>query len=221
MHDIYKAVMFPVILYESRKPLCSGVCPHCENGVSFSAVDNFPDQLHSHENIKNLYGIRICPLCKKAVFVVVTERWEDGQQIQKLAEIHPTPKLDIEGVNDVLLEIIYEAKVCHQANCNRAAAVMIRRAVEELCILSGAKSFTLAQKIDEIKNINPNVTQYVDGLHKLRILGNENAHNMETRRFDDITHEAVEIALEMLNNMLDGIIRHQASMSRLDQFMKE
>src|SRR3989442_493459 len=111
-------------------------CPHCGHVGTFSAINNVSD-LHVQG-----YWLtqRECPnpQCRGHLFIVTN----DAQEILKT---YPALRIDFDPANipDRIVKSLREALTCHAEGCNIAAAIMIRRCLEELCDERGAQGNNL------------------------------------------------------------------------------
>ena len=111
-------------------------CPHCRELGSFNIMNQaiaFTKQGRFGGNPtaqQYFASIRICPNVKCWGLVFVIER-SDG----KAVEIEPPQLLDfsLDNLPAKLRETLKEAIACHGAGAYRAAAMMVRRLLEEIC----------------------------------------------------------------------------------------
>jgi hypothetical protein len=155
-------------------------------------------------------GVRRCPNseCREIVFVVLRSG--------KLHESFPAEPLDIDlsGVPDSVSNSLDEAVRCHAAGCYRAAALMVRRSLEELCADKGAAGRDLRSRINALRTTIVISSELLDAAHELRILGNDAAH-LEARAYDDISDTEVEVAIELAKELIKAIYQYSALVKKM------
>jgi hypothetical protein len=155
-------------------------------------------------------GIRRCPnpSCRALLFVV----W----QRDTLVASYPTLRLDFDATNipKAVAAAFEEAIACHASECFIAAAIMVRKTLEELCRDRGATGKDLKERIRTLgaKIVLPR--ELLDGLDDLRLLGNDAAH-IESREYDQVGKEEVEIGIEFAKEVLKATYQYSALLNRL------
>ncbi|MCE9521591.1 MAG: DUF4145 domain-containing protein [Alphaproteobacteria bacterium] len=94
-----------------------------------------------------------------------------------------------------------EAIECHAQGCYRAAALMVRRALEELCEDRGAKGATLEARIEALSASIVIPKGLIDGAHELRFLGNDAAH-IVAKQYKNIGREETDLAIDVALTLL-------------------
>ncbi|MCX5893230.1 MAG: DUF4145 domain-containing protein [Deltaproteobacteria bacterium] len=163
-------------------------CPSCGHDATFLRIENLSDI-----NVDGIFwiGQRMCPnpSCFGHILFIRT--------VDKILATFPALRIDFEkqGIPEKVLSIFEEAITCHANQCFTAAAIMIRKALEEICIDKGAAGANLKLRIQQLgsKIIIPK--ELLEGMDELRLLGNDAAH-FESKIFDKIDKEEVEIAIE-------------------------
>lgn len=91
---------------------------------------------------------------------------------------------------------------------------MVRRTLEEVCADQGATGDNLYERIESLgsKVILPD--GFLDGLHDLRLLGNDAVH-LELKDFDDVGEAEAEIAIEMAKLLLQPLYQYGSVMATL------
>ena len=107
-----------------------------------------------------------------------------------------------------------EVIACHASGCYRAAAIMIRRTLEDVCSDRNAPGPNLNARLAALagKNIIP--SELIEGLDKLRILDNDAAH-IEAESYDQVGKDEVDTAIEVLELLLLAIYQYGAIVDRL------
>jgi len=155
-------------------------------------------------------GERRCPNvnCKTMLFVV----WQHNQ----IARSYPALRIDFDKTNIPVPVVLAleEAITCHANECFIAAAIMVRKTLEELCRERGAHGKDLKERIRDLgaKIVLPK--ELLDGLDDLRLLGNDAAH-IESREYDQVGKEEVEIGIEFTKEVLKATYQYSALLTRL------
>jgi uncharacterized protein DUF4145 len=115
-------------------------CPACHQQGTFKEPEGY-DLYSEDQNV--CLGSRYCPnpACGAHIFTVARGN--------ELLATYPPERIDFDATNLPLpvLSALEEAITCHAAGCFRAAAIMIRKTLEELCADRGAKGKDLKQRI--------------------------------------------------------------------------
>ena len=160
-------------------------------------------------------GVRRCPNseCQELAFVVL----RNG----RLEQSFPPEPLDIDltGVPGAMADSLDEAVRCHAAGCYRAAALMVRRSLEELCADKGAMGKDLRTRIDALSTTIVVSRELLEAAHELRILGNDAAH-LEARAYEEISGAEVEVAIELTQELIKAIYQHSALVAKMRALKK-
>lgn len=122
-------------------------------------------------------GSRRCPAadCHTHIFVV----WNPDENSESvLVASYPPELLDFDATNipAKVTEAMQEAIQCHANQCYTAAAIMVRKTLEELCADRKAKGGNLKERITALGNNVVLPQELLDGLDDLRLLGNDASH---------------------------------------------
>jgi len=152
------------------------------------------------------------PCCTLLFFI-----WQNGQ----LVDSYPRLCIDFDATNvpTAVVNALQEAITCHSSGCFIAAAIMVRKTLEELCRERGAAGDNLKERI---KALGTRVVPPVDllqGLDDLRLLGNEAAH-IESREYDQLGKEEVEVGIEFTKEVLKAVYQYSALLARLRRLKK-
>jgi len=176
------------------------------------------EQLGQHDlNIGNQYvcGQRRCPnpQCHGHLFVV----FRAGQ----VAAAYPPIRLDFdpENIPDRVLETFEEAISCHAATCFVAAAIMVRRTLEEVCAERQATGKDLKARINDLRTKIVIPTELLDAMDELRILGNDAAH-VEAKQYDDISEEEVTVGIQFTKEILKSLYQYSTLLGKLRALKK-
>src|SRR5206468_3857764 len=109
---------------------------------------------------------------------------------------------------------ITEAVTCHAHECFIAAAIMVRKTLEELCRDRAAHGDNLKQRLKNLATKIVLPQELLDGLDDLRLLGNDAAH-IESEEFNKVGREEVEIGIEVAKEVLKAVYQYSTLLSRL------
>jgi hypothetical protein len=144
-----------------------------------------------------------------------------GDQLSSLRQgivdtVLPAEKLDFDPVNlpDRIKESFEEAIVCHANGCYRAAALMVRRTLEEVCGDKGTSGEHLKARLKNLSSTIIIPRDLIEGADDLRLLGNDAAH-IEARTYDKIGKEEVEVAIELAKEILKAVYQLGTLLARL------
>lgn len=191
-------------------------CPHCMNLGTFPSLGA---RLWSYtKKAKNggyayFASIRICPneSCSGIILSVTGGTKISGTQ-NVIIFPPETIDFDADSIPPNLLLTLKEAIDCHAAGADRAAAMMVRRLLEELCDASGANGKNLHDRLADLKGKITLPQALFDAMGELKALGNDAAH-IQAKAFDNIGPEeaadSIELAKEILKALyqLDGLVK--------------
>jgi len=158
-----------------------------------------------------LVGLHTCPNrdCLALVYIVT-------ETSGSILTTYPAELIDFDATNipTEVREALQEAIQCHAHDCYTAAAIMVRKTLEELCRERKATGDDLKARIRDLgaKVVLP--TELLDGLDDLRLLGNDAAH-IESRVFDQIGREEVEVGIEFAKEVLKAVYQYGELLARL------
>jgi hypothetical protein len=181
-------------------------CPFCRVMGTLESFGTGDLQLPGH-----YVGSRRCPNpdCRALIFTVT-----DGGGA--LIASYPAETLDFDA-SDLPVPVaraLREAVHCHAVRCYTAAAMMVRKTLEELCADRGAKGKTLKDRIRALREKVVLPEELFDGMDELRLLGNDAAH-VESRVFNEVGKEEVEIGIEFAKEILKAVYQHASLLARL------
>lgn len=188
-------------------------CPGCGQLAMFVP---FPE-VHDVYSRKTgfLFGQRKCPdpACATQVFVVLVDSRVIESYPRKLIEFNKT------GIPAPIIETFSGALACHADGIYVAAAIMIRRTLEELCADRGASGKDLDKRIAGLgeKVILPR--ELFEGLTHLRFLGNDAAH-IEAKTYSEVGQTEVEVAIEITKEVLKAVYQLDGLVSKLRALQK-
>jgi hypothetical protein len=186
-------------------------CPSCKQLGTFES--------HGVNDVYiggNTYlGHRFCPNLSCAIHLFVAHLGG------KILISYPPERLDFDAtdVPRPVTTALDEAITCHANECFTAAAIMVRKTLEELCRDRGAHGSNLKDRIRDLgtKVILP--IELMDGLDDLRLLGNDAAH-FESHAYDNVGKEEIETGIEFTKEVLKAVYQYKALLQRLQKLKK-
>lgn len=188
-------------------------CPACRQMGTLEGLPNIRDaDLFSGDPGHLRAGQRRCPnpKCWAHIFFAF-----DPQKGLKLVS-YPAERIDFDATNvpASVVSALEEAIACHANRCFIAAALMVRKTLEELCRDRGATGDNLKDRIKALGTRIVIPKDLLDGLDDLRLLGNDAAH-IESREYDKVGQEEVEVGIEFTKEVLKAVYQYSALSNRL------
>jgi hypothetical protein len=188
-------------------------CPGCGSIGAFELIEN----VHDVHVMPDLWlGQRKCPIraCSTHLFVVYRS---DG----KGDRTYPAPTIDFnpQGIPAPIVKSFSEALTCQAQGLHVAAAIMIRRTLEELCQDKNASGANLKDRINALQSSVVLPKELFDALDDLRLLGNDAAH-IEAKTYDTIGNDEVEVGIELTKEVLKAVYQLDGLLSRLRALKK-
>lgn len=134
----------------------------------------------------------VCSHCDQATlrlarnFRVPTENGgSERREVKSLLYPKPTPRELDNSAPEAVRSAFAEAAVCQAAGATRAAGVMYRAAVEEICKERGASGRKLYDRIENLgaQGLDQEIVQ---DFHEARLLGNDSIHDLLTYAADEV-----------------------------------
>jgi len=194
-------------------------CPACHKQGTFYPIENFQDiQILNLQGNKFLtFGQRRCPDigCGAHLFFVF------DLASKNILASYPPERLDFDATNipATVSHALEEAITCHANESYIAAAIMVRKTLEELCADRNATGKNLKERIKTLGTKIVLPQELLDGLDDLRLLGNDAAH-IESQEFNQVGKEEVEIGIELAKEILKATYQYSALLSRLRSLKK-
>jgi len=189
-------------------------CPSCHQQGTFEPVAL--DDLFIEIGQVGL-GHRRCPnpACFAHLFVVISPT-------AQLVAAYPPERIDFDATNlpTEVLKALEEAITCHANECYTAAAIMVRKTMEELCRDRNAQGANLKDRIKDLGTKIVIPKELFDGLDDIRLLGNDAAH-IESQVFEQIGRDEVEIGIEFTKEVLKAVYQYAALLARLQALKKD
>ena len=187
-------------------------CPHCGREAVMSPVAQH-DIVIGKDHIA---GQRSCPnpACRGHLFVLLNRQGE-------LIVAYPPIRIDFDAENlpPNVLKTLEEAISCHAAGCYVAAAIMIRRTLEEVCADRQAQGKDLKSRIADLRSKIVVPQELLDAMDELRILGNDAAH-IEAKEYDAVSEVEVNVALQFTKEILKSLYQYSALLTKLRALKK-
>ena len=198
-------------------------CPHCRQLGTFGiAREGMAIAYPKREKGLNsqrimIASVRVCPNPSCAGLVFVIE--ESGGSV---LEIRPPELLDFnpEDLPPILLATLQEAISCHGAGAYRAAAMMVRRLLEEICHLNNAEGNNLHERLEALKTLIVMPTALFDAMSELKALGNDAAH-IEAKAYENIGEEEASASIDLAKEILKARYQLQSLVDRLQALKKD
>ena len=191
-------------------------CPACRQRGTLDAASQHDVRLQTEAGYFAA-GQRICPdpACRAHLFFVF------DQQNGRVLVTYPAETIDFDSTNlpSNILKAFEEAVKCHANQCCIASAIMVRKTLEELCKERGATGEDLKKRLDDLRSKIILPQELMDGLDDLRLLGNAAAH-IESKEYDDIGHDEVEVAIEVTKEILKAVYQYATLLGKLKKFKK-
>jgi hypothetical protein len=201
-------------------------CPGCRQMGTFAAVlSNDLDVVSQATQIPRTpssvitVGLRRCPNpdCWTVVYVLFNKA--SGCRV---VESYPTERLDFDttGIPASITAALEEAITCHANQCYIAAAMMVRKSLEELCLANGATGANLHARLKDLETKVTLPRDLLDGLHVLKLLGNDAAH-IESKTFDSIGKDEVEAGILFSKEVLKAVYQYADLLAKLTKLKKK
>ena len=199
---------------QSTGTAVSARCPACRKNATFDDLGrDIAVALRGEQHV--VAGQRRCPdpQCHAHLFFIA----RGGE----LLVTYPPETIDFDPSHlpDGVLGALEEAIICHANGAYFAAAIMVRKTLEELSLDRNAKGHNLKQKLEALPSEVTLAPGLVAGLHDLRLLGNDAAHP-ESRHYETVDEEVVEIALGLTKQVLQAVYQSSYWRDRLEALKK-
>ena len=187
-------------------------CPNCRQMGTFQVLANVNDI----RTYNTFLGQRVCPDpdCRTHVFCV----YDVNGNVEKS---YPVQRLDFDpkAIPGAIAKTFSEALSCYAEGLFVAAAIMIRRTLEELCEDKAATGANLKERISALRSAVVLPQGLLTALDDLRLLGNDAAH-IEAKTFDSIGKDELQIAIELTKEILKAVYQLDDLLSRLKALKK-
>lgn len=188
-------------------------CPGCGNVGTFEPLQNVPD-IHVPSGL--FLGQRMCPnpTCNSHIFCIY-------DNTGKVLRAYPPERIDFDpkGIPTPIVETFMEALTCSAERLHVAAAIMIRRTLEELCEEKKATGNTLKDRIGALQETVVLPKELFVALDDLRLLGNDAAH-IEAKTYNAIGQAEIDIGIELTKEVLKAVYQLDDLLARLRALKK-
>ena len=96
----------------------------------------------------------------------------------------------------------------------RAAAMMVRRLLEEICHENNATGANLHQRLVSLKSSVVLPQPLFDAMNELKVLGNDAAH-IEAKEYDNIGQGEAEDSIELAKEIVKALYQLKGLIARL------
>jgi len=190
-------------------------CPGCKQRGTFEPIIQY-DAKSGDGKRPLVFGQRRCPDpdCRALVFFV-----SSGNEV---LVTYPAERIDFDATSipERVVSALHEALTCHAAGCYVAAAIMVRKTLEELCRDREATGANLKLRVHALREKVVLPAELLDGLDDLRLLGNDAAH-VESSTFDRVGKEEMEVSIEMTKELLKAVYQYSDLLARIRRLQKK
>ncbi len=190
-------------------------CPNCKQVGVFEKFGNVAD-LASLKQPRYFFAQRRCPntACHTHVFVVMDDS-------PKVLRTYPSERADFDSSNipPRIANTFDEAITCAAEGAYIAAAIMVRRTLEELCENKSANGPNLKERIAKLRSNVVLPAELFSAMDELRLLGNDAAH-IEAKVFDQIGKDEIELGILLTKEILKAVYQLDDLVKRLQALKK-
>jgi hypothetical protein len=189
-------------------------CPICRKRGTFESISTTDLVIQAWDE-HSVVGERRCPdpECHALIFFISPEHGE-------LVTFPPeTIDFDATDLPDPVLDALRESITCHANGTFKASAMMMRKCLEVMCHERGAEGENLKDRIKALRSKIVLPDDLLDGLDDLRLLGNDAAH-VESKDYDEIGREEVEVSLAFTKEVLKATYQYAAMRKQLAALKK-
>ena len=183
-------------------------CPGCRQIGTFSPLQHISDILMDGK----VLGQRKCPnlVCNTHVFCVYDASG-------KVLVSYPPQRIDFDpkDIPAGIVRTFEEAVSCFALDLHVAAAIMIRRTLEELCEDKRATGSNLKERITALQSSVILPPAFFQAMDDLRLLGNDAAH-VEAKTYESVGKKELVIALDVTKAILKAVYQLEGLMAQLE-----
>ena len=158
-------------------------------------------------------GHRQCPnpQCGTHVFVVY-----DMMDQNKLVCAYPVGRVEFDSANvpDKVRRALDEALSCAANECYVAAAMLIRKTLEEVCNERNAHGGNLKDRVSDLRTKVTLPNELFEAMDHLRLLGNDAAH-IEAKNYDEVGKDEIDAGIELAKEIIKATYQYRNLLSRL------
>jgi hypothetical protein len=193
-------------------PIVKIICPSCGHAGTFEKLG--VDDIYTSQG-GYFFGQRRCPNdnCRAHIFVIV--------QNNTVISTFPTQRIDFDksSIPSNVMSAFEEAITCHSTQCFIAAAIMIRKTLEEICKDRSATGENLKKRLQALGSTILIPKELLDGMDELRLLGNDAAH-FESQAFETVGKDEIEIAVLFTKEVLKAVYQYEDLLNKLRSLKK-
>jgi hypothetical protein len=123
-------------------------------------------------------------------------------------------EFDSTNIPTPVLKTFEEALECHAAGAFVAAAMMVRRTLEEICAEQGISGASLQTRLKSLGGKIVMPKELLEGMDELRLLGNDAAH-IEAKTFNSISKTELDVAIEFAKEILKALYQYSALLEKI------
>jgi hypothetical protein len=187
-------------------------CPACSHEAVFDTFEDVKDLLYRGR----VHGQRRCPNpeCNAHIFFI-------GREGHGVTTFPPQKAvIEKEGVPPEVLAFLDEAIDCHANGCLTAAAIMVRRTLEEICADKHVTGRSLEERIRALGREIIFPAKLLDGMSALHLLGSDKPH-AELSQFQPADEEEVEAGLAFTRELLKAAYQYEKLVDKLEALEKK
>jgi hypothetical protein len=185
-------------------------CPACRQQGTFDQPDEDFSFLATGGPAPHMAGVRVCPgaNCRAIVLAVFS--------LNQAVVSYPAERIDFDDtkIPASISAALTEAITCHAQECHIAAAIMVRKTLEQLCEEKGAQGSNLKQRLKALGSSVLIPPTLVDAMEHLRLLGNDAAH-VEAKIFAQIGDAELKAAIALTKEILKAVYQYEDLLAQL------
>lgn len=186
-------------------------CPGCRQQGTFEGFSAAHDLDAGHY----LLGQRRCPnpACHTHIFFAAK-----GDSV---VASYPAERLDFDSTNipKAVVQALEEAITCYAADCFIAAAIMVRKTLEEICRDKNATGHNLKDRIKALSSKIMVPSDLIEGLDHLRLLGNDAAH-IDSQTYQQVGKDECDIGITFTKEVLKAVYQYSTLVGRMKALQK-
>lgn len=192
-------------------------CPHCGHYGTFINPGGHDNVTVIGNNVQNYLGLRKCPnlKCQGHLFFIC----DQGQNLILTSPSETIP-FDKENIPENVINSFEEAIKSHSNNCFIAAAIMIRKTLEEICHDREADGKNLFLRLKDLGTKILIPKELLEGMNDLRLLGNDAAH-IESKTYTEIGKEEIEISIEFTKEILKAVYQYESLLQKMKRLKEK
>ncbi|HMR89770.1 MAG TPA: DUF4145 domain-containing protein [Saprospiraceae bacterium] len=184
-------------------------CPFCGGFGTFQVLNNLKTDTNTNISVQSCPSLN----CKALVLGIFK-----GIHLQKTYPGLGRP-VNTDNVPNRIKSAFKEGVECFANNCHVAAAIMIRKTLEEICIDKGATGNNLYKKIEDLSTKILIPKELVEAMHELRLLGNDAAH-IEAETYNEIGVNELTISIDFTQEIIKAIYQYENLLTKLRSLKK-